>query len=99
MGVICLEVRAEIKNLSTSSASVCKQCLLLLLLIVCEPSEKCVFPRNRCLHLRYDVLIPFSAEIHINFVVIAPNENNTDMTETNICTCSVLNVFNVLNSR
>lgn len=46
VGVICLEVSAEIKNLSTHSVSICKQCLLLPLLIACDPSEQRVFPRE-----------------------------------------------------
>lgn len=87
VGVICLEVSAEIKNLSHHSVSIGKQCLLLPFLIACDPSEQCVFPGNQKLHLIYDLLILFSVEIHISFIVIAPNENKTDVAdEANICT-------------
>lgn len=58
VGVICLEVSAEIKNLSVS-----KQYLLLPLLIVCDPSEPRVLSRNPRLRLRYDLLISFSVKI------------------------------------
>lgn len=76
-GVICLEVSAEIKTLSTYSVSDCEQCLLLPLLIICDPSEECVFCRNQRLHLISDLFISFSVEIHINFIVINPEINNT----------------------
>lgn len=42
LGVICLEVRAEIKNLSTYTVSISKQYLFLPLLIVCDVLEECV---------------------------------------------------------
>lgn len=42
LGVICLEVSAEIKNLSTYAVSITKQYLLLPLLIVYDVLEQCV---------------------------------------------------------
>ena len=41
LGVICLEVSAEIKNLSTYAVSITKQYLLLPLLIVYDVFEQC----------------------------------------------------------
>lgn len=94
VGVISLAVGVEIKNLSTYSVSVCEQRLLQLLLIVCDPSEQCAFSRNQRFRLRYDLLISFPGEIHIKFIVMAPNENNADLTdETYICTCPVFKWF------
>lgn len=79
LGVICLEVSAEIKNLSTYAVSITKQYLLLPLLIVYDVFEQCV--EELCIPgiwgsspgLRYDLLILFKS-------LIAQDENTIYMT-------------------
>lgn len=79
LGVICLEVSAEIKNLSTYGVSITKQYLLLPLLIVYDVFEQCV--EELCIPgiwgsapgLSYDLLILFKS-------LIAQDENTIYMT-------------------
>lgn len=69
LGIICLEVSAEIKNLSTYTVSITKQYLLLPLLIVYDVLEQCV--EELCIpgiwgfapRLSYDLLILFKSPI------------------------------------
>ncbi len=79
LGLICLEVSAEIKNLSTYTVSITKQYLLLPLLIVYDVLEQCV--EELCIPgiwgsapgLSYDLLILFKS-------LIAQDENTIYMT-------------------
>lgn len=69
VGVICLEVSAEIKNLSTYAVPITKQYLLLPLFIVYDVLEQCV--EELCIPgiwglapgLSYDLLILFKSPI------------------------------------